>query len=76
MSDWATVMELIGNDIIEVLKENNNIPMSHDDLYENTKLKHYHYNGYGYAIDVLRKRKLLKYSDEVGDFGTIYYELT
>lgn len=73
-SALVKVMETIGNDILETLKESNE-PLSQDDLFEKTKLKHYVYDGYAYAIDYLMKRGLIEYSDEEGDFGTLYYQL-
>lgn len=60
MATLTEQLQLIQDDIIRVLEEKGK-PMTQDELFENTHLKHMSWYGWSFALDKLEKQKLIKF---------------
>jgi hypothetical protein len=74
MSTLTESLELIGSDIVQVLKDNSNKPMTQDELFANRKLMNYSEYGWSFAIDRLEKKKVITI-DHSDKKGNLYYKL-
>lgn len=60
MSTLTETLELIGQDIVQVLKDNGNRPMTDDEIFAKRKLMNYSEFGWGFAIEKLEKKGIIK----------------
>jgi len=59
MSTITETLNLIGEDIIQVLKDNGNRPMTDDEIFAKRKLMNYSEYGWGFALDKLEKKGVI-----------------
>jgi hypothetical protein len=62
MATLTDSLNLIGQDIVQVLKDNGNKPMTQDEFFAGRKLMNYSEFGWSFAIENLEKKKLIKVS--------------
>jgi hypothetical protein len=74
-SSLTKSLELIGKDIVQVLKDNNNVPMCLDELFENRKLMNYSSYGWSFTIEHLIRIGKIEECPDVNEFGDILYKL-
>lgn len=59
MATLTDSLDLIGKDIVQVLKDNGNKPMTQDQLFAKRKLMNYSVFGWSFALERLEKKKLI-----------------
>jgi hypothetical protein len=59
LATLTETLDTIGKDIVQVLKDNGNKPMTDDQLFANRKLMNYSEFGWGFAIEKLEKKKII-----------------
>jgi hypothetical protein len=75
VSNLTETLKLIGQDIVQVLKDNGNRPMTQDQLFANRKLMNYSQFGWGFALDKLEKKKVVTVNGFVQSTGDLKYIL-
>lgn len=66
MTTLTQQLKKIADDIVTVLKENGNKPMTQDQLFKKTHLEHMSEYGWSFALTDLERAKVIK------DVGVIY----
>ena len=75
MSTLTETLDLIGKDIVQVLKDNGNKPMTQDQLFANRKLMNYSEFGWSYALEKLEKDRVITVDGYVKSNGDLKYKL-
>lgn len=75
MSTITETLELIGQDIVQVLKDNGNKPMTQDQLFAKHKLMNYSEYGWSFALENLVKKKQITVDGYVKSTGDLKYKL-
>lgn len=75
MSTITETLELIGQDIVQVLKDNGNKPMTQDQLFAKRKLMNYSEYGWSFALENLVKKKQITVDGYVKSTGDLKYKL-
>jgi hypothetical protein len=74
MSTLTDSLNLIGKDIVQVLKDNGNKPMTQDQLFAKRKLMNYSEFGWSFALERLEKKKIVTEDGEDKN-GNIKFKL-
>lgn len=75
MGTLTDSLNLIAKDIVQVLKDNGNKPMTQDQLFAKRKLMNYSEFGWLFAIQNLEKKKLVTVNGFVRSTGDLKYIL-
>ena len=75
MSTLTESLNLIAKDIVQVLKDNGNQPMTQDQMFAKRKLMNYSEYGWSFALQNLERKKLVKHTGFVRSTGDLKYIL-
>lgn len=75
MGTLTDSLNLIAKDIVQVLKDNGNKPMTQDQMFAKRKLMNYSEYGWSFALENLVKKKQITVDGYVRSTGDLKYKL-